>query len=128
MPSPPRPTTVLTVDDQAIFRRTLASLVEAAPGFVQVGEAASGTEALALTAELRPDLVLLDVRMSGLDGIETAQRLAAAHPRVAIVLISIDDVPELAAANAPPRATFVRKQDLSISKLDEIWVAIGNAS
>lgn len=128
MPGPPRPTTVLTVDDQAIFRRTLTSLLDAAPEFEQVGEAASGPEALALAAELRPDLVLLDVRMPGMDGIETARRLAAAQPRVAIVLISVDEVPELAAATVPPSAAFVRKQDLSTRTLHETWAAFRDVS
>src|SRR5215217_4347754 len=100
--------TVLAVDDQQVFRRTLASLIDAAPEFEQVGEAASGAEALELAARLRPALVLLDVRMPEMDGIETARRLTAADPHVAIVLISIDEVPELSAAAAPPRVTFVR--------------------
>jgi DNA-binding NarL/FixJ family response regulator len=116
---------VLTVDDQQIFRRVLASLIEAAPEFEQVGEASSGAEALALVADLRPDLVLLDVRMPGMDGIETARRLAGADPRPVVVLISIDELPDaeiaLAAASA---AVCVRKQDLSTRKLHELWTAL----
>ena len=68
---------VLTVDDQPLFRSAAAAVVDATPGFEAVGEASSGEEALQLSSELRPDLVLLDVRMPGMDGIETAQRLAA---------------------------------------------------
>lgn len=123
-----RRTTVLAVDDQAVFRRALEGLIEAVPEFEQVGAAASGQEALALTAELRPDLVLLDVCMPGMDGIETARRIAAAHPHVVIVLISIDEVPELAAARVPASTAFVRKQELSARKLQELWTAIGDGA
>lgn len=123
-----RPITVLAVDDQPVFRRALTSLIDAAPEFQQIGEAASGAEALELAARLRPALVLLDVRMPEMDGIETARRLADADPRVAIVLISIDEVPELTAAAAPPRAAFVRKQSLSTRKLHEVWAALNSGS
>lgn len=116
---------VLTVDDQQIFRRTLASLIEAAPGFDQVGEASSGTEALELVAELRPDLVLLDVRMPGMDGIETARRLAGADSRPVVILISIDEMPDAETALAATSAVAcVRKQDLSTRKLHELWAAL----
>jgi DNA-binding NarL/FixJ family response regulator len=106
----------------------LASLIDAAPEFEQIGEAASGAEALELSARLRPELVLLDVRMPEMDGIETARRLAAADPHLAIVLISIDEVPELTVAAAPPRVVFVRKQSLSTRKLHEIWAALNDTS
>src|SRR5215218_11076663 len=122
------PVTVLTVDDQQIFRRTLTSLIDAAPEFEQIGEATSGAEALRLAARLRPALVLLDVRMPEMDGIETARRLAATDPHLAIVLISIDEVPELVAAAAPPRVAFVRKQSLSTRKLHEIWAELNSSS
>jgi len=119
------PVTVLAVDDQRIFRRALASLLEATPEFEQIGEASSGEEALRLTAELRPDLVLLDVRMPGMDGIETARRLRDRDPTPAIVLTSLDDVPELEAISGGAVAdAYVRKQDLSARKLHELWAQI----
>jgi DNA-binding NarL/FixJ family response regulator len=116
---------VLTVDDQEIFRRVLASLIEAAPEFEQVGEASSGAEALELVADLRPDLVLLDVRMPGMDGIETARRLAGVDPRPVVVLISIDELPDAETAlSATSAVACVRKQDLSTRKLHELWAAL----
>ena len=75
-----QPVTVLAVDDQEIFRRAARSLIAATPGFEQVGEASSGAEALTLAADLRPNLVLVDVRMPGMDGLETARRLADSEP------------------------------------------------
>lgn len=119
--------TVLAVDDQPVFRQTLASLIDATPEFEQVGEAASGEEALALAAQLRPALVLLDVRMPDMDGVETARRLATTDPHVAIVLISIDELPASQGDAPPPRAVFVRKQDLSTRKLHEIWAELNSA-
>jgi two-component system, NarL family, invasion response regulator UvrY len=114
-----QPVTVLTVDDQEVFRRTARSLIAATPGFEQVGEAASGAQALEMAADLQPDLVLLDVRMPGMDGIETACRLAEVVPGTMIVLVSLDpmsapDPPECAAA-------YVRKQDLSAALLQDLW-------
>jgi two-component system, NarL family, invasion response regulator UvrY len=114
--------TVLAVDDQAIFLRTARSLISATPGFEQVGEARSGPEALELAAELHPDLVLLDVRMPGMDGLETARRLSEADPNATLVLISLEEVPELpSAAGEVGAAAYVRKQDLSTRALRELW-------
>jgi len=114
--------TVLTVDDQRIFLRTARSLIEATPGFEQVGEAASGEEALELAAHLRPDLVLVDVRMPGMDGVETARRLTEADPATTVVLISLDEVPQLSTAvDRAGAAGYIRKQDLSTRSLAELW-------
>lgn len=123
------PVTVLAVDDQAVFRRAIASLIEATPGFEQVGEASSGSEALALAADVHPDLVLLDVRMPGMDGVETAARLADVDPRIAVVLISLNEVPELEAAPASAgAAACLRKQELSTRRLRELWEAISTST
>ena len=117
---------VLTVDDQPLFRTAAAAVVDATPGFETVGEAASGEEALRLSSELHPDLVLLDVRMPGMDGIETARRLAATEPEAVIVLISIDDIGDIAPrARHAGAATSVRKQALCPQMLEELWAAHG---
>jgi len=117
-----RPVTVLTVDDQQVFRRAARKLIAATPGFLQVGEAASGRQAVKLAAELRPDMVLVDVRMPGMDGLETTRRLAATTPDAVVVLISMEEVPELPSAiGSVGAATHVRKQSLSTEALQEIW-------
>jgi DNA-binding NarL/FixJ family response regulator len=114
--------TVLAVDDQAIFLRTARSLIAATPGFEQVGEAASGPEALTLAADLQPDLVLVDVRMPGMDGFETARRIATVDPEALVVLISLDELPKSQSSTAPAgAATYLRKQELSTHKLRELW-------
>jgi DNA-binding NarL/FixJ family response regulator len=119
-----RPVTVLAVDDQEVFRRVARGLIAATPGFEQVGEAASGEEALELVAELHPDLVLIDVRMPGMDGIETARRLAKVDDRAVVVLTSIEALPDLTPAVTSGKAeAYIRKQDLTTSTLREVWKA-----
>jgi DNA-binding NarL/FixJ family response regulator len=117
--------TVLTVDDQAVFRRAVGDLIAATPGFEEVGQAASGAEALEMAAALRPDLVLLDVRMDDMDGIETAQRLLDSECDAVVVLISLNEAPDAASAVAGGVAAHVRKQDLSTRTLREVWAAYG---
>lgn len=113
---------VMAVDDQPIFRRAARRLVQSTDGFELVGEAASGEEALALAAELHPDLVLLDVRMPGLDGIETARRLPGVAPGVVVVLISPERLADLPASIATAgAAAHVRKQELSPVRLRGLW-------
>jgi len=112
------PVTVLAVDDQPVFLRAAHDLIAATPGFEQVGEACSGPEALEKAAALRPDLVLLDVRMPGMDGIETARRLADADGEAVVVLISLEAAPEVPPGSV---AAHLRKQDLSVRALQAIW-------
>lgn len=119
---------VLTVDDQALFRGVARDVIDATPGFVAVGEAASGVEGLEAVERLSPQLVLLDVRMPGMDGIEVAQRLAATHPETVVVLISIEegiDVPSAAQLDTVP---LVRKQDFGPRLLRRLWIEHGPAA
>ena len=113
---------VLTVDDQELFRQVAEDVIAATPGFEAVGEAASGEEALAAVERLAPQLVLCDVRMPGLDGIEVARRVAATHPETVVVLISIGERADLPTAlqlgNAVP---LVRKQDFGPVLLRRLW-------
>jgi DNA-binding NarL/FixJ family response regulator len=112
---------VLTVDDQELFRGVARDVIDATPGFESVGEACSGEEALEAVERLAPELVLLDVRMPGIGGIEVAQRLADSHPETVVVLISIDervDVPSAANLGAVP---LVRKQDFGPRMLRRLW-------
>ena len=117
---------VLTVDDQAVFRGIAREVIDATPGFESVGEAANGEEALAAVARLDPQLVLLDVRMPGLDGIEVAQRLQARHPHMLLVLISIEDPIDIpSAARVAETVPLVRKQDFGPRLLKRIWLEHG---
>jgi DNA-binding NarL/FixJ family response regulator len=120
---------VVTVDDQPFFRGAAHDVIEATPGFEPVGEASSGEEAVALVAEREPQLVLVDVRMPGMDGIETTRRIKARCPGVVVVLISIEDASNaLVEADKTGAAAFVRKQDFKPSLLRKLWMAHGKES
>ena len=113
------PVSVVVVDDQEVFRQTARRLIAATPGFEQVGEAASGEQALEIVGALRPDLVLLDVRMPGMDGIETLEHLAPVCSSCVVVLISVEPMADLpAAAGAVPH---LRKHELSPAALRDVW-------
>jgi DNA-binding NarL/FixJ family response regulator len=117
---------VLTVDDQAVFRGIAREVVEATPGFEVAGEAASGEEALTAVDTLAPHLVLLDVRMPGMDGLEVARRISSSHPETLVVLISVEesvDVPS--AAQLRDRIPFVRKRDFGPGLLRRLWATHG---
>jgi DNA-binding NarL/FixJ family response regulator len=107
------PRTVLIVDDHAGFRAGARALLEA-DGFEVVGEAADGESALAAAGRLRPDVVLLDVQLPGLDGFAVAERLAAGADAPAVVLVSSrgpDAFRRRLAAS--PACGFIAKLELS---------------
>ena len=117
---------VLTVDDQVVFRDAARDVITATPGFEPVGDAESGEEAMAEVERLRPELVLLDVRMPGIGGIEAARRITAAHPETVVVLISIEDSYEFPEdVHACGAAAVLRKQDFGPAVLRSIWEAHG---
>jgi CheY-like chemotaxis protein len=112
------PVRVLVVDDQAVVREAARTVLDAASDFHPVGEATSGVEALRAIEELEPDLVLLDVRMPDMDGIETAERIRAAGRETVVVLMSSD---ESARAQSRGAAAFVSKHRLKAAVLRELW-------
>jgi DNA-binding NarL/FixJ family response regulator len=90
--------TVLIVDDQPLQRFGFRMLLEANPDTEVVGEASNGAEAVRRTTELHPDVVLMDVRMPGLDGIEATRRILAASGRSRILMLTTFDLDEYAHA------------------------------
>ena len=113
---------ILVVDDQLVFRQAARDVIEAAGDFVVLGEASSGEHALAAAAELHPDLVLVDVRMNGMDGISTARRLRDAYPEAVVVLVTIEDPLNLPAeVGFCGAADLVRKQDFRPALLRRLW-------
>jgi DNA-binding NarL/FixJ family response regulator len=113
---------VLTVDDQPLFREAARAVVEATPGFEALEDVTSGEAALASVDRLAPDLVLIDVRLRGMDGLETCRRVCATHPALVVVLLSADDDPVLReTAGESGAAWFLAKKDLRPSVLRALW-------
>ena len=119
------PVGILVVDDHLVFRYAAREVIDAAaPDFVLLGEAGSGPHALAAVDDLHPDLVLLDIRMEGMDGIETSRRIHKAAPNVVIVLVTIEEPLSLPAeVGFCGAADLIRKQEFRPSLLRRLWRA-----
>jgi two-component system invasion response regulator UvrY len=115
---------VVTVDDQAVFRAAARDVIDATSGFEAIGEAASGEEALALLERIDPGLVLVDVRMPGMGGLEAARRIKVLRPRTVVALVSLDE-PEDATPSASGAFPFLRKQEFGPSTLRGLWLIHG---
>ena len=96
------PIRVLVADDHPVFRRGMRAILGAEPEIELVGEATDGEEAVALALELRPDVILMDLNMPGVTGIEATRRILEASPDTAILMLTMfeDDDPVLAAMRA----------------------------
>jgi DNA-binding NarL/FixJ family response regulator len=115
---------ILAVDDHRAFREALRDLIAAAPGFVLVGQASSGEEALRAVECLAPELVLMDVVMPGMGGIAATQAILNRRPEVMVVLISVDDPALYPDANRlGDGVVCARKQDLRPEQLRQLWEA-----
>lgn len=90
------PIRVLIVDDQTLIRLGFRMVLESTGDIDVVGEASDGAEALTAVAELSPDVVLMDVRMPGVDGIEATARIRRAHPDVRVLVLTTFDLDEYA--------------------------------
>jgi two-component system, NarL family, invasion response regulator UvrY len=113
---------VLIVDDQAPFRDVARTVVALSPGFDVVAEAASGEEAVAAAIERKPQLVLMDINLPGISGLEATKRIVDQRPGTIVILLSTytrDDLPAEAASCGAAR--YVHKEDFSPMILRETW-------
>jgi two-component system invasion response regulator UvrY len=121
-PSSPGDVSVLIVDDQAPFRAVARTVVQLAAGFAVVGEAASGEEAVEMAATLHPAMILMDINLPGINGIEATRQIMAAAPDTVVIMLSTykaDDLPSDAADCGAAR--YVHKEDFGPGILREIW-------
>jgi CheY-like chemotaxis protein len=107
--SPTRPPRVLIMDDAAAMRAAVRGLLED-HGLPVIGEAADGLQAVTMAADLQPDIIVMDVRMPGLDGLQATTRITGAHPHIRVVVYSVFDSDETQhAAHQAGAAAFVPK-------------------
>lgn len=112
---------VLVVDDHRGFRNAAGGVLAASPAFTVVGEAASGEEAVELAARLGPAVIVMDIGLPGIDGIEATRRILAAAPDTRIVLVSSRPRAELpAGAAACGAAGFLPKEDFDIDAIGDL--------
>ena len=118
---------VLIVDDQETYRSALRAVLARLAEFELVAEATSGEHAVELAAELRPALVLMDINMGGIDGLEATTRITSTNPEVLVVLVSTYTPEQL-----PPRArtcgaaAYINKDELSPRLVRRIWTDRGD--
>ncbi len=113
---------VLVVDDQAPFRAAAGAVLRRADGFELVGEAASGPEAIRLADALRPALVLMDINMPGMNGVEATRQIMAKHPETVVILCSTYELADLPADAASSGArAYVNKERLAPTLLRRLW-------
>jgi len=114
------PTTILVVDDHEVVRKGICAYLETLPEFSVVGEAASGEEALSLVSELIPDVVLMDLIMPGMDGVETTRRVKAISPRTQVVVLTSyhEDIHIFPALKAGAISYILK--DMKMDKLAEV--------
>jgi DNA-binding NarL/FixJ family response regulator len=100
---------VFAVDDQPPFREAARRVVDATEGFAWAGEAGSGAEAVDRVRECEPDIVIMDVRMPDMDGIEASQLVIAEHPDIAVLLVSASPL-------ASPATDLLRSRAAAFSR------------
>jgi DNA-binding NarL/FixJ family response regulator len=104
---------VLVCDDHPVYRQGLRLLLAEFDGIEVIGEAADGEQAVALTSQLHPDVVVMDLHLPGISGVEATQRLLAARPEVGVLVLTMfeDDTSLIAALRAGARGYLVKGAD-----------------
>lgn len=117
-------TRVLIVDDQQPFRMAARAVVEATDGFEVAGESETGEAAVQAATELEPDLILMDVNLPGIDGIEATRRILADRRSVVVLLVSTYEADEYGPRAAEcGAAAYIPKSEFDPDRLAEAWAA-----
>jgi DNA-binding NarL/FixJ family response regulator len=120
------PVRVLIVDDQEPFRLAARMVVELTDGFEVVGEAETGEDSVAMTADLSPDLVLMDVNLPGIDGLEATRRILGNNGPPVVLLLSTYEEEEYAPRAAEcGAAAYIPKAVFGPDRLEAAWQAAG---
>ena len=120
----PEPVAVLIVDDQAPFRAAARTVIGVTPGFEVVAEADSGEAAVAEAKTSSPGLVLMDINLPGINGIEATREIVAAAPETVVILLSTYNAGDLPAdATTCGAAAYLHKEDLFPDEVQRIWAA-----
>jgi len=115
---------VLIVDDQEPFRSAARLVVELTDGFEVAGEAATGEEGIALVADVTPDLVLMDIKMPGMDGLEATRQIIQDAPKTRVVVLSTYAAEEYEhLAMDAGAVAFISKSDFGPGELLAVWKA-----
>jgi DNA-binding NarL/FixJ family response regulator len=113
---------VLIVDDQQPFRDVARTVIGMSAGFEVVAEAASGEEAVAAVDASPPDLVLMDINLPGMSGIEATREITASHPEVSIILLSTYSEADLPSdARDCGAIAYVHKEDFGPALMRQLW-------
>ncbi len=107
------PIRILIADDHALFREGLCALLNSIPDAEVVGEAATGEEAVSRAAQLQPDVMLMDIQMPGINGIEATRRIARDSPHIGVIVVTMfeDDDSVFAAMRAGARGYVLKGAD-----------------
>jgi DNA-binding NarL/FixJ family response regulator len=123
------PYSVVVVDDQAPFRLAAKAVLRRLDCFELAGEASSGLEAIELVELLHPALVLMDINMPEMNGIEATRRILSAHPETVVFLCSTYDVEDLPPGAADSGASaYVNKERFGAEMLRQLWAARDSGS
>jgi DNA-binding NarL/FixJ family response regulator len=120
---------VLIVDDQEPFRLAARMVVELTDGFEVVGEAETGEDSVRMAQELRPDLVLMDVNLPGINGLDaTRQILSADEPPIVLLLSTYEEAEYAPRAAECGAAAYIPKAAFGPDRLESAWVAASSAA
>jgi DNA-binding NarL/FixJ family response regulator len=120
---------VLIVDDQAPFRMAARTVVELTDGFEVIGEAETGEDSVDMARSLDPDLVLMDVNLPGINGLDATRQILAETKRVVVLLLSTYEEEEYGPRAAEcGAAAYIPKSSFGPDRLEEAWAAANDAS